>query len=213
MLVNAPNPDWQNMRHWVDQRGRAMANIVIVVGHARRDTFCEALGEAYRAGAAEAGHDARLFVTSRMSFDPILHVGFKTVQPLELDLQAARAAMMAADHLVLIFPLWLGTLPAIFKGFLERVLQPDLVEPARTHQFKQVLKGKSARVIVTMGMPGIIYRWYYGAHAVKMLRRNILEFMGVSPVKSTIFGSVEAVSAEQRRAWINQAESLGRTAS
>lgn len=190
-----------------------MANIVIVVGHARRDTFCEALGEACRSGAEQGGHKVRLFVTSKMSFDPVLHAGFKEVQPLEPDLAAAHDAMIAADHFVLIFPLWLGTLPAIFKGFLERVLQPDLVEPARKHQFKQVLKGKSARVIVTMGMPGIIYRWYYGAHAVKMLRRNILEFMGVSPVNSTIFGSVEAVSAEQRFAWIKQAETFGRTAS
>jgi NAD(P)H dehydrogenase (quinone) len=142
-----------------------MSKIAIIVGHARRDTYCEVLGEAYRRGAAIAGHDARLFVTSRMSFDPVLHVGFDTVQPLEPDLQSAHDAMLAADHLVLIFPLWLGTLPAIFKGFLERILQPDLVEPARLKQYKQVLKGKSARIVVTMGMPGLLYRWYYGAHA------------------------------------------------
>lgn len=138
-------------------------------------------------------------------------MGFKEVQSLEPDLQAVHDAMIKADHLVLIFPLWLGTLPAIFKGFLERVLQPDLVEPAREHKFAQVFKGKSDRVIVTMDMPGFIYRWYYGAHAVKMLKRNILNFMGVAPVQTTIFGNVEGC-ARQRLSWIPQFEALGRTA-
>ncbi|MFX9169451.1 NAD(P)H-dependent oxidoreductase, partial [Acinetobacter baumannii] len=91
------------------------------------------------------------------------------------------------DHLVIIFPLWLGTLPAILKGFLERVLQPDLVGPSKEGKFVQLLKGKSARVVVTMGMPAFVYRWWFGAHAVKMLKHNILGFMGVKPVAISIF--------------------------
>ena len=189
-----------------------MARICIIVGHARKDTFCEALGESYRRGAQEAGHEAALFVTSRMAFDPVLHEGFAAVQPLEPDLAAAREAMRAADHLVIIFPLWLGTLPALFKGFLERVLQPELVEPAKRGQFVKLLKGKSARVIVTMGMPGFVYRFWCGAHALKMLKRNILGFMGVRPIRSTIFGYVEGVSAERRAAWLRELAELGQRA-
>jgi putative NADPH-quinone reductase len=105
-------------------RRNAMTKIAIIVGHARKDTFCEALGKAYLKGAEAAGHEAALFVTSRMAFDPVLHEGFSAPQPLEPDLQAAQDAVGAAEHLVFIFPLWLGTLPAIFKGFLERILQP-----------------------------------------------------------------------------------------
>jgi NAD(P)H dehydrogenase (quinone) len=104
-----------------------MARIVILVGHARIGTFCEALGEAYKRGAQAGGHQAELFLTASMAFDPVLHEGFAELQPLEPDLKAAHDAMLAADHLVIIFPLWLGTLPAILKGFLERVLQPELV--------------------------------------------------------------------------------------
>lgn len=131
-----------------------MSRIAIIVGHARKDTYCEALGEACRRGTEAGGHHARLFVTSKMVFDPVLHEGFTKIQPLEPDLQAAHTAIMEADHLVLIFPLWLGTLPAIFKGLLERVLQPDLVEPSKKGKFTKIFKGKSARVIMTMGMPG-----------------------------------------------------------
>jgi putative NADPH-quinone reductase len=189
-----------------------MTRIAIVVGHARVGTYCEALGEAYRRGAEAGGHQARLFVTSRMRFDPILREGYVRVQELEPDLAAAHDAILEADHLVFIFPLYLGTLPAIFKGFLERILQPDLLEPAKTGEFVKVLKGKSARIIMTMGMPGFIYRWWFGAHALKMLKRNILGFMGVAPIRSTIYGMIEGVSAARRHEWLEEAAALGRNA-
>jgi putative NADPH-quinone reductase len=189
-----------------------VAKIAIIVGHARKGTYCEALGEAYQRGARAGGHETTLFVTSRLRFDPILHEGFAKVQPLEPDLQAAHDALIASDHLVLIFPLWLGTLPALFKAFLERVLQPDLVEPARRGKFVKILKGKSARIIMTMGMPGFVYRWYFGSHALRMLKRNILGFVGISPIRSTIYGMIEGVSDERRRQWLSDVEKLGRRA-
>jgi NAD(P)H dehydrogenase (quinone) len=188
-----------------------MKRIAIIVGHARQSTFCEALAESYAKGAQAAGHDAKIFVTSKMSFDPILHQGFAAVQPLEADLKAAHDEMLAADHLVLIFPLWLGTLPAILKGFLERVLQPDLVEPSKQGKFVKILKGKSAHVIITMGMPGFIYRWWFGAHALKMLKRNILRFMGVGPIRSTIYGNIEGAGGARREQWLKEVESMGQT--
>lgn len=189
-----------------------MARIAIIVGHARKDTYCEAVGEAYRLGAEAGEHKATLFVTSKMTFEPILHEGFTKIQPLEHDLQVAYNAIMEADHLVFIFPLWLGTLPAIFKGFLERVLLPDLVEPSKKGKFTKILKGKSARVIMTMGMPGFVYHWYFGAFALRMLKRNIPGFIGVSPIRSTVHGMIEAVTQEKRHSWLAAAEALGRKA-
>lgn len=188
-----------------------MSRIFVVVGHARQDTFCEALGEAYARGARGAGHEVEVFALSRMRFDPILREAYVRVQPLEPELAAAHASMLKADHLVLVFPLWLGGMPAILKGFLERILQPDIIGPAKEGKFVHILEGKSARVIVTMGMPGVVYRWWYGAHALQALKRNILEFMGVSPVKSTLFGMIEQVGAEKRRQWLDEVEELGRT--
>lgn len=191
-----------------------MAQIAIIVGHARRDTYCEALGQRYRRGAEAAGHDVELFVLSKMAFDPILHDGFKSTQKLEPDLQLAQDAIGRANHLVLVFPLWLGTLPAIFKGFLERVLQPGFaMEPdARDAGYKPLLRGKSARVIITMATPAPVYRWWLGAHELKALKHNILGFVGIAPVRSTIFGMVDITSDGTRRRWLDEVESLGRNA-
>lgn len=189
-----------------------MARIVVIVGHALVGTYCGALAEAYARGAEAAGHDVSLFNTASMTFDPILRGGYRTLQPLEPDLASARAAIQKADHIVLVFPLWLGTLPAIFKGFLERVAQPDIFEPAKTGKFTTPWKGKTARVVITMGMPAFIYRWWYGAHALKTLRNHILGFLGVAPVRSTLFGYIGGVAPERRTKWLSDMESMGRRA-
>lgn len=105
-----------------------MAIVTIIVGHPQRTTFCEALAEAYRRGAEKAGHRVHLFKLAELNFEPILREGYRKEQPLEPDLRAAYDALAASDHWVLIFPLWCGDMPAIFKGFFERILQPDLIK-------------------------------------------------------------------------------------
>jgi putative NADPH-quinone reductase len=192
-----------------------MAKILIVVGHPHADSYCGALGQAYLRGAESGGHQAQLFVLGRMKFDAILREGYRREQVPEPDLVAARQALLASDHLVFVFPLWCGDMPAIMKGFFERVLQPDLlaIHAAGGKADWKVLKGKSARVIMTMGMPGWFYRWYFGAHALKLLRRNILHFTGVKPVRSIIYGMIEAVSDDRRMEWLREVEALGHQAS
>ena len=189
-----------------------MAKIAIVVGNSVPDSYCEALGEAYARGAAAGGHQANLFVLAKMNFDAILHEGYRREQPLEPDLVAARDAIRAADHLVFVFPLWCGDMPAILKGFIERVLQPDLLAVHAGKGDWKVLKGKSARVIMTMGMPGWFYRLWFGAHALKLFRRNILHFTGVKPVRARIHGMIEGVSDGTRREWLRETEALGHAA-
>lgn len=191
-----------------------MARIAIVVGNSLRDSYSEALGKAYQRGAESGGHQASLFLLGKMNFDAILREGYRREQPLEPDLVAAREAFVVCDHVVFIFPLWCGDMPAILKGFFERILQPDLlaVQKSGGKASWKVFKGKSARVIMTMGMPGWFYRWYFGAHALKLLRRNILQFVGIKPVRSTIYGMIEAVGDDKRKQWLREVEALGHDA-
>ena len=188
-----------------------MSKIAIVVGNPMRDSYCEALGKAYKRGAESGGHEAKLFMLARMHFDAILREGYRREQPLEPDLVAAREALHASDHLVFVFPLWCGDMPAILKGFIERVLQPDLLAIQGSHDRASwsILKGKTAHIIMTMGMPGWFYRWYFGAHALKLLRRNVLHLIGVWPVRSTVYGMIEAVGDGKRKQWLREVEALG----
>jgi putative NADPH-quinone reductase len=188
--------------------------IVIVVGHPQTNTFCQALAEAYREGAATGGHQTTLVALSTLAFDPILHSGYRAVQPLEPELQAAYEALVACDHLVIIFPLWCGDMPALLKGFIERILQPNLIAREGTANAMNwsIFKNKTARVIMTMGMPVTIYRFWYGGHALKLLVRNILNFIGIKPVRHTLFGMVGTSKPQARDRWIEQVRQLGRQA-
>jgi putative NADPH-quinone reductase len=114
---------------------------------------------------------------------------------------------------VFVYPLWLGGMPAVLKAFLEQIARPGFafaVSPEGT--WKPALRAKSARVIVTMGMPAPIYRWYFRAHSLKSFARNVLNFVGIKPVRSTLIGSVESLDEPRRAAWLRKLAALGRAA-
>ena len=122
----------------------------------------------------------------------------------------ATAAILAADHIVFVFPLWLGTMPALLKAFLEQVFRAGTAFDYGEGGFpKKLLAGKSARLVVTMGMPAFLYRWYFGAHALKGMERNILNFVGIRPVRETLLGNVEGVGDKTREGWITMMRELG----
>jgi putative NADPH-quinone reductase len=112
-----------------------------------------------------------------------------------------------AEHLVFFYPLWLGDMPALLKAFLEQVARPGFAI-AEGKMPKPLLRGRSARLVVTMGMPAFFYRFYYGGHSVKSFQRNILKFAGIRPVESSLIGNVEGNPAD-RAAWLDRMRELG----
>ena len=190
----------------------ASRRILIIQGHPDQggSHYCHALGDHYAAGARAATHDVRRVDVARLDF-PILRSKKEwdagTLPPA---LAAVQRDIAWADHLVLIFPLWLGDMPALVKGFLEQVARPGFAvgKPLEKGGVK-LLRGRSARVVVTMGMPALLYRWYYGAHAIRSLERNILRFAGVAPVHRSLIGLVEASDAGRRTRWLAALERLG----
>jgi putative NADPH-quinone reductase len=186
--------------------------IAIVLGHPdpSPQTFCHALAEAYRAGAGEVGHETRLIEVAKLPFDFLRSAGDFRDGDVPAGLIDAQDAIGWCDHLVVIYPLWLGTMPALLKGFFEQCLRPGF---AFEESGKGFPKGKlrcSARVVVTMGMPVLAYRWFYGAHSLRSLERNILRLCGMRPVRDTLFGMVEMRSAGTRKRWLEKVTALGR---
>lgn len=127
-------------------------------------------------------------------------------------IREAQEAIGWAEHLVILYPLWLGTMPALLKAFLEQVFRPGFAfeMPAGAGLSKKLLSGKSARIVVTMGMPAFFYRWYFRAHSLKSLERNILGFCGIGPIKESLIGIVEAPNGARRGKWLAKTRALGR---
>ena len=188
--------------------------ILVIVAHPdpKAKHLCRALADAYCEGATSAGHAVRRIDLAQIdvpllrSEDEFLH---GTVPEA---LRSASEAITEAEHLVLLFPLWLGTMPALLKAFLEQVMRPgvafDYADAGRGFP-KPALRGRSARVVVTMGMPTLLYRLWYRDHGIACLRRNILNFAGIRPVRETLFGMVGAGSDAKRTRWIAKIRRLG----
>ncbi len=187
--------------------------ILVIQGHPdpAGGHFCHALANAYADGAAAAGHELRHVDVAQLDF-PLLRSQHEWHHgSLPAALQLAQQHILWAQHLVLLFPLWMGDMPALLKGFLEQVARPGFAfepaEPGRTG--KPALGGRSARVVVTMGMPALVYRHYFRAHSVKSLERNILGFVGIAPVHASLVGMVEGGDPAPRRRWLSRLRELG----
>jgi putative NADPH-quinone reductase len=186
-------------------------NILILQGHpdtSDEPHFDHALAEAYAEAARASGHQVELLRVATLDVPLMRSEAQWHAEPPD-SIKAVQAKMQTADHLVLVFPLWMGMLPASFKAFLEQVLRPGFAFGGAPKPGQHgVLRGKSARVIITMGMPGIFYRWFYRAHAYHALRRNILKFCGIKPVRGSLIGMVD--NARQRQRWLQKVAALGR---
>lgn len=168
--------------------------ILILQGHpepgARR--LCHLLADAYAEGALAAGHEVRRVEVAGLDF-PLLRSQADWEQgQLPPGLAAAQQDIGWAQHLVLVFPLWLGDMPALLKAFLEQVARPGFAFKSEGgNPFgRKGLSGRSARIVCTMGMPALLYRFYFRAHSIKSLERNILGFVGIAPVRETLIGMV-----------------------
>ena len=189
-----------------------MRRILIINGHPDPDPdrFCAALCAAYKEGAMRAGHEVRTLTLGRMTFPLVKsRTDFETEDPPEL-IRAAQESIRWCDHLVIVHPLWLGGAPALVKAFLEQAFRYGFAIPKPgSGEMKGLLEGRSARLIVTMGMPAIIQRLIFGAFGVRAIERGVLRLAGLAPVRHTLLGGVESVSPERRQAWLQQISDLG----
>jgi putative NADPH-quinone reductase len=193
-----------------DDRGRADAlKVLIIVGHPRRQSLCQALGSAYGAGARRAGAVVRELRLGELRFDPDARSFDPRAQAVEKDIARARALLLWADHLVFVYPTWWGTMPAVLKGFLDRVLAPGFAFAETGRGFAPLLSGRSAELLTTMDTPRWVYRWIYGAPGHKAMARAILGFCGIAVAQVTSFGPVRDSSLEQRREWLALAHKRG----
>lgn len=191
----------------------AAQRILLIQGHpdSAAPHLCHSLAQAYAEGAAAAGHEVREVDVARIDFALLRSQHEWELGLLPASLRPAQESIRWAQHIVLFFPLWMGDMPALLKGFLEQVARPGFAFNAEGNNpfGRKGLTGRSARVVVTMGMPALVYRWYFRAHSVRSLERNILGFVGIAPVHETLVGSVELLGDAGVAKWQARMRTLG----
>jgi len=187
--------------------------ILLIQGHPdpAGGHLCHELAAAYERGARSAGHQVRTIDVAQLEF-PLLRSNRDWEEgPVPPSIAAAQQDLLWAQHVVLFFPLWVADMPALLKGFVEQLARPGFAFRRKDDDpFGQnVLEGRSARVVVTMGMPAFVYKFVYHEHALRALEDDVLGFIGFKPVNSTLVGLAEALGPEDLAKWLQELHELG----
>ena len=208
-------PDYQQERGVIWTRilytVKTMAkNILVLLGHPDSDTFSGRVADNYQAGAEEAGHTVTRVNLGEMQFDPILHKGYKEIQQLEPDLVDLQDKIRAADHIVIVYPNWWCTMPALLKGLFDRFWIPGFAFNfnKETKRIDQHLKGKTGRVIIISGTHSPFATWWKFGDFTNEIQHGILEFAGIA-TKVSAYGPCEKVDDACREKWLKEISKLG----
>ncbi len=185
--------------------------VLIIQGHPDSQSYNHAIHAAYKKGALAAGAEVKEIYVGDLEFNLNLKHGYRARTELEPCLLDAQEKIRWAEHIVLIYPVWWGAVPAILKGFFDRTLLPGFAFKKREGSlfWDMLLKGRSARIISTLDQPAWFYRLVNGAPTDKAVKRMTLQFCGISPVRITNIGPIRLSKDEYRAKWLKRIETLG----
>jgi putative NADPH-quinone reductase len=188
-----------------------MKKILIINGHPNPESFNFGIVAAYKKGALQSNAEVQEITIADLEFNPNLKFGYQKRTEQEPDLVTAWEKILWADHLVWVHPVWWGGLPAITKGFIDRVFLPGFAFQHRENSifWDKLLKGKTAHIITTLDQPSWYYKLVYGKPSVNMLKKTTLGFCGVKTKNVTYIGIVKTSDATLRAKWLNKVEKLG----
>ena len=186
-------------------------NIVIICGHPDKESFTGSMADYYQMAAEEAGHTVQRVNIGELNFDPILHKGYKEIQPLEPDLKALQEKFLWANHIVIVYPNWWCTMPAILKGLFDRFWLPGFAFNfnKQTKQIEKHLKGRTGRVIILSGSHSPFKTWWQFGDYTNEIQYGIMEFAGIRTTVSA-YGPCEKVDDKIREKWGKEVAELGR---
>ncbi len=188
--------------------------IFILLGHpdSGPEPLSRHLADEYERSARAAGHDVRRTNLSDLSFDPILHKGYRSVQELEPSLVKVQEDLAWCEHFVLVYPNWWGGMPGALKGMWDRMFLPRFAFTMSKNSlgWEALLKGRTARVIITCGSPAVFDFFMFGDFSAS-IKRSILSFAGFK-TRVTCIGMSEHISEHHKKGCMTRVSSLARNA-
>ncbi|HVU56914.1 MAG TPA: NAD(P)H-dependent oxidoreductase [Puia sp.] len=187
----------------------------VVFNHPYEGSYCNAVLSAVLTGLQKGGHEADLFHLDNDGFDPVMHAadlkGFRDGAPVDPKVLEYRSRLEQADHLVLIFPIWWELMPAMTKGFIDKVIFPGVAyDYDNSGRWPKMVKRwprlKGVTLITTMNTHSSVYRWIFGNAIKKALFAGTFWKMGYGPRKWINLNMVKFVSEKKRKKWLSSLE-------
>jgi putative NADPH-quinone reductase len=190
-----------------------MKRIFLLNGHpdGSSERFCAALCDAYTGGARRSGHEVRRLDLGAMDFPLIKTAEQSNKGEVAPDALRVQDALVWADHIVLVFPLWLDDQPAYLRALFEQVFRYGFVHE-NFDAAKKRLKDKTVHTVMTMGVSTWEYRFKSRAYGMRMLETGLWKYAGMKPVKRTLIGSIHSIDDAARKAWLKKLQDNGAAA-
>lgn len=187
----------------------------IVFNHPNENSYCNAILNAVTKGLQQANHEIDLMHLDNDGFNPTMSKpdlkAFVEHQPIDPQVIDYNERLKKTDHLIFIFPIWWDLMPALTKGFIDRVLSPGVVYDHHPRGFGLVplLKNlKSITIITTMNKPKIMYSLLIGNLIRKAMLKSVFKTMGYKNLNWISFTSVKSVSQQKREKWLKDIEKI-----
>ena len=177
--------------------------------------LCHALADSYARGAAAAGQEIRRIDDAHLEV-PILRTqdDFENSTPVA-SIRAAQEDIQWAQRLMIIHPLCHSGIPALLWALFEQTFRYGFFAERSTPEKrwpKRPLRGRSAHIVITMGMPALFYRWDMHLHGLKMFTGGVLWWSGITPARSTLIGSIGNLTDAKAKVCMNRLNADGRLA-
>lgn len=187
--------------------------VVIIFNHPYEGSYCNAILNAVTKGLQKARHEVDLIHLDKEGFNPVMTAAdlkaFKDRKPIDPMVIEYKQRLDNADHLVFIFPIWWELMPALTKGFIDKVIFPGVAydyRPSGNGMVPLLKNLKSVTVITTMNAPSIVYRLLFGNAIQRAVVRGTFWKIGYKNRKWINLGMVKMVSDKKRKKWLARLE-------
>lgn len=186
--------------------------VVIVFNHPYEGSYCNAILNSVTKGLQKANHEVDLIHLDKEGFNPVMTSqdlkAFVERKPIDPKVIEYKERLEQADHLVFIFPIWWELMPAMTKGFIDKVIFPGVAYEYKSDYKMSPLfkKIKSVTVITTMNTPKVLYRFIFGNAIRKAIITGTFWKTGYKNRKWISFNMVKMVSDEKRKLWLDKVE-------
>jgi len=188
--------------------------VYLIVAQPTQNSLAYASFENIKKGLETAGHEIKTLDLYEENFNPVLVFNEKKRRrdlQHDAETQVYRETILWADHLIFVFPIWWSGMPAILKGFIDRVFAKGFAyEYDSNSKMKGLLKGKTAWVVTHYDAPGIVRFVPFLVHDYGVVLKNqVLKSCGFKKVKLYSLASLVVSTPEKRSKWLKKLYELG----
>ncbi len=185
--------------------------ILVINANPKSESLCKALSQTYADSAGEK-NNVRVIHLHDLDFELDLREGYDDIIPLEEDLKFFQEQLTWSQHIVIVSPVWWGSMPAKFKGLIDRTFLSGFAfkyEKGKTIP-KKLLAGRTSEMLITLDTPPFWYRWVQGNVIYHQLKKTILSFSGIRNISKQYFGPVISATEDQIDGWFEQTRKLAK---